>query len=77
MHPAKIDRSTSLLNTSAQDAASSLSTLADRDPAHCLELCVAALVRLNATRAEKISHRKAFAAAARKALKQLEKGPQS
>ena len=77
MHPAKIDRITSLLNTSAQDAASSLSPLADRDPAHCLELCAAALVRLNATRAEKISHRKAFAAAARKALKQLEKGPQS
>lgn len=77
MHPTKIDRISALLNTSAQDASSSLNPMADREPAHCLELCAAALVRLNATRAEKVSHRKAFAAAARKALKQLEKGPQA
>ncbi len=77
MHQAKIDQVSALLNTSAQDAAVSLAAMAERDPANTLELCTAALVRLNATQAEKVSHRKAFATAARKALKQLEKGPQS
>jgi hypothetical protein len=75
MHPAKHEHISALLNTSAQDAASSLNCMLGSDPAHVLELCAAALVRLNATNAERISHRKAFAAAARKALKQLERGP--
>ncbi|MDT0501608.1 MULTISPECIES: hypothetical protein [unclassified Halomonas] len=75
MHRAKQDHVSALLNTSAQDAAGSLATLAERDPANALELCAAALVRLNATNSERISHRKAFTAAARKALKQLERGP--
>jgi len=77
MQPAKIDRISALLNTSAQDASDTLNPMAEREPAHALELCTAALVRLNATQAEKTSHRKAFATAARKALKQLEQGPQS
>ena len=77
MHPAKIDRISALLNTSAQDASISLNRLAEDSPAQALELCAGALVRLNATQAEKTSHRKAFATAARKALKQLEQGPQS
>lgn len=77
MHPAKIDRVSALLNTSAQDASVTLNVLAGDDPAQALEICAAALVRLNATHADKTSHRKAFATAARKALKQLEKGPLS
>lgn len=77
MHPAKADHISALLNTSAQDAAGSLEHMLSSDPAHTLEICAAALVRLNAAGAVRISHRKAFAAAARKALKQLEKEPQS
>lgn len=77
MHPSKIDRISALLNTNSQGAAISLNKLAARDPARCLELCDAALGRLDATPADKIGHRKAFVVAARKARKQLEKGPQS
>jgi len=77
MHPAKTDRISALLDTSAQDAAGSLEHMLANDPAHTLEICAAALRRFNATRAARISHRKAFAGAARKALKQLEKEPLS
>jgi len=71
------DPAGALLSDSEQDAISALSTLVEKDPARCLKLCADALVRLNATRAEKTSHRKAFASAARKALKKLERGPQA
>nr|WP_300306978.1 hypothetical protein [Halomonas sp.] len=76
MHDAKRERISSLIHTSAQDACVSLMLMLQREgPAYTLEICAGALVRLDATRVEKTSHRKAFATAARKALKQLEKGP--
>lgn len=77
MHQAKIDHVSALLNTSAHDASVTLANMGSSDPADTLELCTAALVRLNATHAERISHRKAFATAARKTLKQLEKAARS
>lgn len=73
--PARIS---SLLNTSAADLSGSLSLMLERDgPAYTLTTCTAGLARLHAARAGKNSHRKAFATAARKALKQLEKGPEA
>lgn len=76
LHPAKREQVSALLNTSADDASVSLKLMLDRQgAAHALEICAAALVRLDATQAGRASHRKAFATTARRALKQLEKGP--
>ncbi len=78
MHPAKRDRITSLIHTSAQDAAASLTCmLGEHGADYTLEIATGALLRLETLQADKVSHRKAFATAARKALKQLEKGPKS
>ena len=42
---------------------------------YTLEVASGAILRLEVLQAEKLSHRKVFATAARKALKVLEKGP--
>ncbi|MBY6206919.1 MULTISPECIES: hypothetical protein [Halomonas] len=76
MHPAKIDRITSLLHTSADNARGSLACmLGEHGADYTLEIATGALLRLEAAQWGKTSHRKVFASAARKALKQLEKGP--
>lgn len=77
IHPTTVNRINALLNTSVQDAAGSLTLmLTQAGPARTLEICTAALVRLNHYGADCTSHRKAFSTAARKALKVLEKGAQ-
>ena len=78
MHPTTVNRISALLNTSATDAGVDLKLMLQRQgPIETLEVCIAALDRLEACGYEKISHRKALATTARAALKQLERGPQS
>nr|WP_300309250.1 hypothetical protein [Halomonas sp.] len=78
LHPAKQERITSLIHTSVDDARSSLELMLIKDGAgYTLEITTGALLRLEVTCTQKTSHRKAFTTAARKALKQLERGPQS
>lgn len=72
--PARIS---SLLHTSAHDLGITLSLMLDgQGPAYTLKTCTDGMLRLDEAQAAQNSHRKAFATAARKALKQLEKGEQ-
>ncbi|MGM0535514.1 MAG: hypothetical protein ACQER5_05500 [Pseudomonadota bacterium] len=76
MHPVTRHRITSLIHTSADDARISMELMNTEHGAdYALEVASGALLRLEVLQAEKLSHRKVFATAARKALKVLEKGP--
>lgn len=66
---------TRLLNTSVDDAGTSLSVQADRHPATALMDVAMVLTIMNKEGIEKKSHRQAFARAARKALKNLSEVP--
>ncbi|AXY41059.1 MULTISPECIES: hypothetical protein [Halomonas] len=78
MHPVTRDRITQLIHTSADDARSSLELMHTQHGAdYTLEVASGAILRLEVLQAAKLSHRKVFATAARRALKQLEKGPLS